>query len=100
MVPLSSDYFGTGETIDGFDADLNALVGVTEDGDGAIERGSRDISGNFELDSNQTPFMYGVSKIVRKAGTSANQRENSLLYLTTLFTNHLAIISLTNLTLV
>ena len=37
VVPLSSDYFGTGETIDGFDADLNALVGVTEDGDGAIE---------------------------------------------------------------
>ena len=80
VVPLSSDYFGTGETIDGFDADLNALVGVTEDGDGAIERGSRDISGNFDLDSNQTPFMYGVSKIVRKAGTSEPKRKLAVVF--------------------
>ena len=80
VVPLSSDYFGTGESIDGFDADMNALVGVTEDGDGAIERGSRDISGNFELDSNQTPFMYGVSKIVRKAGTSEPKRKLAVVF--------------------
>jgi hypothetical protein len=80
IVPLSSDFFGTGETIDGFDGDMNALVGVVEDGDGSVERGSRDITGQFELDPNQTPFMYGVSKIVRKPGTSEPKRKLAVVF--------------------
>ena len=54
---LSAETFQTGETIDGFDDELNKLVAVIEDGDGSVERGSKDITGNFELEPNITPLL-------------------------------------------
>ena len=80
IVPLSAEFFQTGETIDGFDDDLNKLVGVIEDGDGSIEKGSRDITGNFTLDPNITPYYYGVSKVLRKPGTSEPKRKLAIVF--------------------
>ena len=80
IVNLSAETFQTGETIDGFDDELNKLVAVIEDGDGSVEKGSRDITGNFELEPNITPFFYGVSKLIRKAGTSEPKRKLAVVF--------------------
>ena len=80
IVNLSAETFQTGETIDGFDDELNKLVAVIEDGDGSVERGSKDITGNFELEPNITPFFYGVSKLIRKAGTSEPKRKLAVVF--------------------
>ena len=80
LVNLSAETFQTGETIDGFDDELNKLVAVIEDGDGSVEKGSRDITGNFELEPNITPFFYGVSKLIRKAGTSEPKRKLAVVF--------------------
>jgi len=80
VVPVSTEFFQTGETIDGFDDDLNALVGVIDDGEGALERGSKNVSANFYLDTNTTSYYYSVSKMVRKAGTSEPKRKLAVVF--------------------
>ena len=73
LVNLSAETFQTGETIDGFDDELNALVGVVDDGENALETGSKNITQDYYLDTNTTSYYYSVSKLVRKAGTSGPQ---------------------------
>jgi len=80
VVPVSTEFFQTGETIDGFDDDLNALVGVIDDGEGALERGSKNVSSNFYLDTNTTSYYYSVSKMIRKAGTSEPKRKLAVVF--------------------
>ena len=80
VVPVSTEFFNTGETIDGFDDDLNNLVAVIDDGDGALEQGSKNITADFELDPNKTSFYYSVSKLVRKAGTSEPKRKLAVVF--------------------
>ena len=80
VVPVSTEFFNTGETIDGFDDDLNNLVAVIDDGDGALEQGSKNITADFYLDSNKTSFYYSVSKLVRKAGTSEPKRKLAVVF--------------------
>ncbi len=80
IVPLSSGNFNSGETIDGFDDALNALVGVIDDADGSVERGSKNITANFDLDSNYTSYFYNVSKLVRKGGTPEPRRKLAVVF--------------------
>ena len=80
VVPVSTEFFTTGETVDGFDDDLNALVAVVDDGENALEEGSKNITSNFALDSNKTPFYYSVSKMVRQAGTSEPKRKLAVVF--------------------
>ena len=99
VVPVSTEFFNTGETIDGFDDDLNALVGVVDDGENALETGSKNITQDYYLDTNTTSYYYSVSKLVRKAGTSGPSVSWQLC-LTTLSMKHLVITSPTSLILV
>ena len=80
MVPLSSEFFNTGEIIDGFDDDLNPLVGVIDDADGSLNRGSKNITANFSLDPNMTSFYYGVSKLTRKGDTAEPRRKLAVVF--------------------
>ena len=80
VVPVSTEFFNTGETIDGFDDDLNALVGVVDDGENALETGSKNITQDYYLDTNTTSYYYSVSKLVRKAGTSEPKRKLAVVF--------------------
>ena len=80
IVPTSSEFFNSGETVDGFDNDLNTLVGVVDDADGSLERGSKNITANFELDQNLNSFYYSVSKLVRKGGTAEPRRKLAVVF--------------------
>jgi len=80
LVPTSSEFFNSGETIDGFDDDLNALVGVVDDADGSLERGSKNITANFDLDANLNSYYYSVSKLLRKGGTAEPRRKLAVVF--------------------
>ena len=80
IVPTSSEFFNSGETVDGFDDALNALVGVVDDADGSLERGSKNITANFDLDSNLNSYYYSVSKLVRKGGTAEPRRKLAVVF--------------------
>lgn len=80
IVPVSTEFFTTGETIEGFDDDLNNLVAVIDDGENSIESGSRNITDDFYIDPNITPYYYGVSKLIRKAGTAEPKRKLAVVF--------------------
>ena len=80
LVPTSSEFFNSGETIDGFDDDLNALVGVVDDADGSLERGSKNITANFDLDASLNSYYYSVSKLLRKGGTAEPRRKLAVVF--------------------
>lgn len=80
VVPLSSEFFNSGETIDGVNDDNVALVGVIDDADGALERGSKNITSNFTLDPNMTSYFYSVSKLIRRGGTAAPRRKLAVVF--------------------
>ena len=80
IVPLSSEFFNLGETIDGVDDADNKLVAVIDDADGSINKGSRNITSNFDLDTNQNDFFYGVSTLVRKKNTPEPRRKLAVVF--------------------
>jgi len=80
VVPVSSEFFNLGETIDGVDDADNPLVAVIDDADGSLNRGSRNITASFELDTNQTSFYYGVSTLVRKKNTPEPRRKLAVVF--------------------
>lgn len=67
--------FLAGETIEGVDTNDTDLVGIISDSDGAVVKGSKNITENYFLEVNQTNFIYDISKIVRRKGVVAPIRQ-------------------------
>ena len=67
--------FQIGETIDGVDANGEDLVGIINDSDGSVVKGSKVVTENYFLEVNQTPFIYDISKIVRRKGVPTPIRQ-------------------------
>ncbi len=65
-----SGQFIVGETVDGFDSTPTAITGIINDSAGSIVVGSKVITDRYNLDSGQTNFLYGISRLVRKTGVS------------------------------
>ena len=65
-----SGQFIVGETVDGFDSTPTAITGIINDSAGSIIVGSKVITDRYDLESGQTNFLYGISRLVRKTGVS------------------------------
>ena len=70
-----SGKFIVGETVDGFDTTPTAISGIINDSAGSIIEGSKVITDRYDLDSGQTNFLYGISKLVRKKGVAVPIRK-------------------------
>jgi len=60
----------SGETIDGVDSNGDPITAIVNDSEGSVVNGSKVVTDNYFLELNQTGFIYDISKIVRKKGTS------------------------------
>ncbi|BCU95657.1 MAG: hypothetical protein CM15mV10_0290 [uncultured marine virus] len=65
-----SGQFISGETVDGFNSSNIAIQGIINDSVGSIVAGSKVITDRYELETGQTGFIYGISKLVRKKGVA------------------------------
>ena len=63
-VDLNGSQFSPGETVTGVDADNNVLTATIDDADGSVEKGSKVITNQYELNQAQNPFFYDVSRLV------------------------------------
>ena len=72
--------FQSGETLDGFDSNGDAISGIINDSVGSVVAGSKVVTNNYFLEVNQTPFMYDVSKIVRKRGVATPIRKLKVVF--------------------
>ena len=67
--------FVPGETVSGNDSNDVARTAIINDAEGSIVDGSKVITDRYLLGSAQTPFIYGISKLVRKRGVAAPIRK-------------------------
>ena len=74
-VDLNGSAFSPGETVTGVDTDNNVLTATIDDADGSVEKGSKVITNQYELNQAQNPFFYDVSRLVRKPGTTPPTRQ-------------------------
>ena len=65
FVALNEIPFIPGETIDGVDDDGVQLVGIVDDAEGSVTKGSKVVTSQFELDAGQKAHYYDVSKMTR-----------------------------------
>ena len=65
FVALNEIPFIPGETIDGVDDDGVQLVGIIDDAEGSVTKGSKVVTSQFELDAGQKAHYYDVSKMTR-----------------------------------
>ncbi|BCU94876.1 MAG: hypothetical protein CM15mV6_2510 [uncultured marine virus] len=66
MLILTDPRLVLGETVTGVDTDNNVLTATIDDADGSVEKGSKVITNQYELNQAQNPFFYDVSRLVRK----------------------------------
>ncbi len=76
----NDNFFALGETITGFDAAGNVLMGLVNDADGSINNGSRNITDNFYLDPNQLGHYYDIGKLIRYSSASAPLRKLMIVF--------------------
>ena len=69
LVYLSGKFI-SGETVDGFNSSNIAIQGIINDSVGSIIEGSKVITDRYDLETGQTGFIYGISKLVRKKGVA------------------------------
>ena len=69
LVYLSGKFI-SGETVDGYNSSNIAIQGIINDSAGSIIDGSKVITDRYLLETGQTNFIYGVSKLVRKKGVA------------------------------
>ena len=62
--------FLAGETINGEDSNALAISAIINDSEGSIIDGSKVVTDKYVLESGQTNFLYGISRLVRKKGVS------------------------------
>ena len=74
-VDLNGVAFVTGETIEGFDANNNALSGIIDDGQDAIFAGSKVVTDQFDLEAGQRTNFYDVSRLVRQPSVVSPTRK-------------------------
>jgi len=67
--------FQVGETVSGFDSTGAAISAIINDSIGSIELGSKVITDRYELQTGQTEFQYGISRLVRQKGVAAPIRK-------------------------
>jgi Domain of unknown function (DUF4815) len=79
-VSLNSIPFLPGEEITGEAADTSSLTALIEDTETSIELGSKNITNQFYLDSNQNSYFYDVSKLVRRRGITPPRRKISVVF--------------------
>ena len=65
FVALNEIPFIPGETVDGVDDDGVQLVGIVDDAEGSVTKGSKVVTSQFELDAGQKAHYYDVSKMTR-----------------------------------
>tara|TARA_Y100000004_G_scaffold130685_1_gene147367 strand:+ start:782 stop:8344 length:7563 start_codon:yes stop_codon:yes gene_type:complete len=65
FVALNEIPFIPGETIDGVDDDGNALTAIIDDAEGSVEKGSKVVTNQYELEPSQKAHFYDVCKMVR-----------------------------------
>lgn len=70
LVYQTSNQFIPNETITGYNSLGNEIQALISDAEGSVEAGSKNITSSFTLVDGQTPFMYGISSLVRKKGAS------------------------------
>ena len=65
IVQLNEIPFLPGETIDGVDDDNLPLTAIIDDAEGSVEKGSKVITTQYELEAGQKAHFYDVCKMVR-----------------------------------
>ena len=70
-----SGTFTTGETVNGTDSNDAAISGIINDAEGSIVQGSKVITDRYTLESGQTDFLYGISRLVRNKGVATPIRK-------------------------
>ena len=73
-------FFQLGETIRGFDANDEVISGLSNDAEGSIDNGSRNITTDFFLDANQKGHFYDISKLVRYASSTKPLRKLMIVF--------------------
>ena len=53
----------------------SVLTATIDDADGSVEKGSKVITNQYELNQAQNPFFYDVSRLIRKPGTTPPTRQ-------------------------
>ena len=79
-VDLNGSQFSPGETVTGVDADNNVLTATIDDADGSVEKGSKVITNQYELNQSQNAFFYDVSRLIRKPGTTPPTRQMMVVF--------------------
>lgn len=80
FVYKNSNRFLPGETVSGTNTNDQLVEGLIDDNEGSVWNGSKDITSNYYLDSNQNGYFYDISKIIRSPNASAPLRKLLVVY--------------------